>query len=193
MSAWSKAFQAKAEGATTDHAIQIAHQVAIGTLYGQWHRYKSRQEAQWAWDSTPHAAAIELALGMSLSYEPPTGIPTTSISPMARSYPFPPPAVLGHPRGVEEFEFPVILSLHDPSEIVLDVWEGPMLRRIESCVLAHATPAGRQARALGLPPSEVYKTIQAMGQAILGEEMWETHTRRTARAPPGAGLAPYGV
>ena len=87
---------------------------------------------------------------------------------MARAFPFPPPVVLGQAHGEEEFKFPVILALHDPSEIVLNAWEGVMLRRIESCVLAHATQAGRQARALGLPQSEVLKAIRAMGQAILG-------------------------
>ena len=71
-------------------------------------------------------------------------------------------------------QFPVIHALHDPSEVVLNVWEGAMLCRIEACVLAHATQAGRQARALGLPMSEVLKAIQAMGQAIMGEELWES-------------------
>ena len=125
-----------------------------------------------------HGARSRLACPFHMS---PPGTANNNASLMARTYPFPPPVVLGHAHGEEEFKFPVILALHDPSEIVLNAWEGTMLRRIESCVLAHATQAGRQARALGLPPSEVLKAIRAMGQAILGGDVGK-HACRTAGA-----------
>lgn len=45
--------------------------------------------------------------------------------------------------------------------------------RLDECTLAHATQAGRQARAMGQSTAEVLKTIETMGVAIMGITKWD--------------------